>query len=520
MTGADCVLGVDLGTSSVKAVLVDRDGRILGQGRAEYGFVSLHSLWAEQSSEVWLHAFTEAVRETLLRSGVTAQNVKGMAVSAIGGGTGIPVDVGMNPIRPCLLWLDRRAKIESERVRQIISEEDLYAITGNGADSYFGFTKILWIKNHEPEVWSHINYFLPPNADIIYRLTGEIAVDHSQACNIGGVYDLGKRAWSEEMADILDIPPYFFPERLVGSQEIVGRLHKAGARMLGLTEGLPVCAGGVDAAVATLRAGVVREGQHAAMLSSSTCWGFIHASADRFPGLVSMPYVIDSGTLTYSYGGSATSGSVVQWFRDNFADNERLVESLTGGGKRRISAFDLLDEHASTIQPGSNGLMVLPYFMGERSPIWDVDARGTITGLTLNHTKSHLYRAILESVAYALKNNIEYGSAAFQGLEEQLTVVGDVSKSDLWVDIITNVTGRPVRVLPNSGKAAYGAAVIAAYGIGMIDREQMSDWLSVRQEARVLMPDPAAHAVYERTFENFKRLYEHMRSYFPTATET
>lgn len=519
MTAVDCVLGVDLGTSSVKAVLVDRDGHILGQGRAEYGFVSLHSLWAEQTSEVWLKAFVEVVKETLLRSGVSGQSVKGLAVSAIGGGTGIPVDVGMQPIRPCLLWLDRRAKSESEQVRKLISEEDLYAITGNGADSYFGFTKILWIKNHEPEVWSRINYFLPPNADIIYRLTDEIAVDHSQACNIGGIYDLSKRAWSPEMADVLDIPQYFFPERLVSSQEVVGRLHKAGARMLGLTEGLPVCAGGVDAAVATLRAGVVRGGQHAAMLSSSTCWGFIHASADRFPGLVSMPYVVDSETLTYSYGGSATSGSVVQWFRDNFADNERLVESLTSSGKRRVSAFDLLDEHASSIPPGSNGLMVLPYFMGERSPIWDVDARGTITGLTLNHTKSHLYRAILESVAYALKNNIEYGSAAFQGLEEQLTVVGDVSKSDLWVEIITNVTGRPVRVLPNSGKAAYGAAVIAALGVGMIDRQQMVDWLSTRQQAKVLTPDAAANAVYERAFENFKRLYEHMKSYFPTATE-
>ena len=198
---------------------------------------------------------------------------------------------------------------------------------------------------------------------------------------------------------------------------------------------------------------------------------------------------------------------------------EVIPLTVTSGGKRRISAFDLLDEHASTIQPGSNGLMVLPYFMGERSPIWDVDARGTITGMTLNHTKSHLYRAMLESVAYALKNNIDYGSAAFPGLEDQLTVVGDVSKSDLWVEIITNVTGRPVRVLPNSGKAAYGAAVIAAYGIGMIDRQQMGDWLSV-QPARVLTPDAAASAVYERSFENFKRLYEHMKSYFPTATET
>jgi xylulokinase len=505
-----------MGTSAVKAVIVDRDGSLVGQGRAEYGFVSKHNLWAEQSSEVWLQAFAKVVQETLARSGVSPQRVTAMAVSAIGGSTGIPVDVAMEPIRPCLLWLDRRAKSESEQVRQVIGDDDLYAITGNGSDSYFGFTKILWIKNHEPEVWSRINYFLPPNADIIYRLTGEIAVDHSQACNFGGVYDLNKRAWSREMADILDIPMYFFPERLVGSQEIVGRLHKAGARLLGLPEGLPVCAGGVDATVATLRAGVVREGQHAAMLSSSTCWGFIHASQNRFPGLVSMPYVLDGETLTYSYGGSATAGSVVQWFRDNFADNERLAEQLTAG-KRRVSAYDLLDEHASSIKPGSNGLMVLPYFMGERSPIWDVDARGTITGLTLGHTKSHLYRAVLEAVAYALKNNIDYGSAAFPDLEEQLTVVGDVSKSALWLEIIANVTGRPIRVLPNGGKAAYGAAVLAAFGVGMIDRAELVDWLSVRQQASILMPDPKVRDTYARCFENFKQLYYHMKSYFPSA---
>lgn len=518
MAAGECVLGVDLGTSAVKAIAVDRDGNSLGQGRAEYGFVSLHPLWAEQSSEVWLQAFVEAVKETLLHSGVGAQQVAGLAVSATGGGTGIPVDVGMQPIRPCLLWLDRRAKRESEYVRRLISDEDLYAITGNGADSYFGFTKILWIKNHEPEVWSRINYFLPPNADIIYRLTGEIAVDHSQACNIGGVYDFSKRNWSREMADILDIPQYFFPERLVQSHEVVGRLNRDGARLLGLTEGLPVCAGGVDAAIATLRAGVTREGQHAAMMSSSTCWGFIHASHARFPALVSMPYVLDGDTLTYTYGGSMTAGSLVHWFRDNFADNERLVESLTSG-KRKISAYDLLDEQASRIAPGSDGLMVLPYFMGERSPIWDVDARGTITGLTLGHTKPHLYRAILESVAYALKSNIEYGNAAFEGLEEQLTIVGDVSKSDLWIEIITNVTGRPVQVLPTAGKSAFGAAVLAAYGIGMIDRPQVADWLHARQRASFLKPDPAATATYERNFMNFKRLYEHMKAYFPVATD-
>ncbi|MDR3483454.1 MAG: FGGY-family carbohydrate kinase [Bradyrhizobium sp.] len=513
MTHTDCLLGVDVGTSSVKAVVINREGEILGQGRAEYGYLSRHPLWAEQSSEAWMKGFVEAVKDALQRAAVPPGKVAGMAVSSIGGGTGIPVDAGMQPIRPCLLWLDRRARVESEAVRALIPEERLYALTGNGADSYFGFTKILWIKKHEPEIWSRINYFLPPNADIVYRLTGELAVDHSSACNLGGVYDIRKRAWSRELADELDIPDYFLPERLVASHEIVGRLHRLGARMLGLPEGLPVCAGGVDAAVATMRAGVVREGQHAAMLSSSMCWGFVRAAPPDFPGLVSMPYVLDGDRLVYTYGGAATAGSVVHWFRDQFADNERLVESLTKGA-RQISAYDLLDERAAAIPAGSDGVMVLPYFMGERSPIWDVDARGTVTGMTLGHTKAHLYRAMLEGVAYALQNNIEYGSAAYHDLEDQLTIVGDVTKSALWMEIFTNVTGRTVRVLPNGGKAAYGDAVLAAYGVGMIDREELANWLDQRQAAAVLRPDPDTHAIYQRAFGRYKRLYEHMKTYF------
>ncbi|MDR3515311.1 MAG: FGGY-family carbohydrate kinase [Azospirillaceae bacterium] len=513
MANRDCLLGVDIGTSSVKAVVVDCTGQILANGRFEYGFVSQGPLWAEQSSEAWFRGFVEAVRIAIARAGISPDRVAAMAVSSIGGGSGIPVDAGMQSIRPCLLWLDRRAKEESEQVRRTIPESELYAITGNGADSYFGFTKILWIKRHEPEVWSRINYFLPPNADIIYRLTGEIAVDYSSACNFGGIFDIAKRTWSKPLLHALGIPDYFFPERLVASDEVVGTLHRNGAQQLGLIEGMPVCAGGVDAAVATLRAGVLREGQHAAMLSSSMCWGFVHAGPPRFPALVSMPYVLDSQTLIYSYGGAATAGSVVHWFRDNFGDSERLVEDLTVGG-RQISAYDLLADGASAVPAGSDGVMVLPYFMGERSPIWDVNARGTITGLTLRHTKAHLYRAMLEGVAYALQNNIECGNAVFQGLEDPLTVVGDVSKSDLWMEIIANVTGRPLRVLRGGGKAAYGDAVLAAYGIGMLDREGLSNWLIHKQDAIFHQPNADAHQTYRRCFDQYKLLYQHMKGYF------
>jgi xylulokinase len=516
MSVGSYLLGVDVGTSSVKAVVVDQNGDIVGRGRAEYGYISQHSLWAEQTSEAWFSGFVTAVKSAVEHARIAPGQLSGMAISGFGGGTGIPVDAGMQPLRPCLLWLDRRAKAESEFVRKTIPETDLYAITGNGADSYFGFTKILWIKNHEPEIWSRINYFLPPNAEIIYRLTGEIAVDYSSAGNFGGIFDLSKRTWSKTLLKTLDIPEYFFPDRLVASHEVVGKLHKEGARLLGLTPGLPICAGGVDAAVATLRAGVMREGQHAAMLSSSMCWGFVHSETPHFPGLVSMPYVLDGETLTYTYGGAATAGSVVHWFREHFAENERLVESLTTGGLQ-ITAYDLLADKATGIPAGSDGVMVLPYFMGERSPIWDVDARGTITGLTLRHTKAHLYRAMLEGVAYALQNNIEYGNEAFPGLEDQLTVVGDVTKSDLWMEIITNVTGRPIRVLAEGGKAAYGDAALAAYGIGMLDRQGLLHWLDTKQKARFSTPNTETQETYRRCFGRYKRLYEHMRTYFLLA---
>jgi xylulokinase len=462
---------------------------------------------------VWLKGLAGAVRGVLEKAKTDTSSVRAMSVSSLYGGSGIAVDASMTPLRPCLIWLDRRAQEETAWVRREIPQDELLRVTGNGVDSYYGFTKILWIKNHEPEVWEKIRYLLPPNAYFIYRLTGELAVDYSSAGNIGGVFDLSRRTWSKTMMEALGIPMSMMPERLVVSSEVVGTLHKEGAELLGLPQGIPVCAGGVDAAVATLSADVFEEGQHVAMMGTSMCWGLIHPNRPQGTGFISMPYVLRPETMTYTFGGAPTAGAVVKWFRDELGGVERAVEAWTEGGAN-LDAYAQLDAGAAGLSPGADGLLLLPYFMGERSPIWDPDARGTLIGLTLYHSRAHLYRAFLEGVAYALRHNIEAGRSAGYGLNETLLLVGGGAKSRLWTQIIASVTNMPVLAAAEGGEAAFGDAMLAALGVGIVDEAGLRGWASTADLYRRYDPDPHDAAIYERYFQQYTGLYADLKERF------
>lgn len=507
------LIGVDVGTTGAKAVLTSDRGAIVAEHASSYGVLTPKPLWAEQWPEVWLEGLAEAVRGLLERAHVDVRDVRAMTVSSLYGGSGIPVDADMTPVRPCLIWMDRRAQAETEWVKGAIPLEELVRVTGNGVDSYYGFTKILWFKRHEPDLWKRTRYLLPPNAYLIYRLTGELAVDLSSAGNIGGVFDIGERTWSRSMTDALGIPMSLLPERLVASADVVGGLDAAGAALTGLPEGLPVCAGGVDAAVATLSASVFRTGQHVAMMGTSMCWGFIHQQAPREAGLVSMPYVLDPHDTTYTFGGAATAGAVVKWFRDELGGVEQALEQWTAGGAN-LNAYAELDARAATLPAGADGLLMLPYLMGERSPIWDPKARGSIVGLTLVHTRAHLYRAFLEGVAFALRHNVDAGRAAGYPLDDQLLMVGGGAKSRLWTQIIADVTGFPVLAADSGGEAALGDAMLAALGAGLADRDAIQTWVESAALYRRFEPDPEAAASYARLYPHYAGLYEDLRDRF------
>ncbi len=495
------VIGVDIGTQSTKALLTDETGRILAQATQSYQPDTPRPLWAEQWPAVWLDAVTDCIAHCMAEAGASSPtDVRAVCISSLYGGSGIPVDADLEPLHPCLIWLDRRAEAQVQAVRAGIDLDRLRAITANGVDSYYGFTKMLWLRDERPQMWARTRWLLPPNAWIIAKLTGVVAVDHSSAGNIGGIYDMAARAWSAPMLDALGIPAAMMPERLVASTEVVGHLLPAWVEATGLPAGTPIVAGGVDAAVATFAAGATRSGQHVAMIGTSMCWGTLTRQADASHGLISMPHVFRGDADTYTFGGAITAGAAEAWFREQFCGPE-LARERAGEGR----AAALLDAAASHVPPGADGLVFLPYLAGERSPIWDGLASGSFVGLSLFHTRAHLYRAVLEGVAYALRHNIEAGRLSVPALDDTLIVVGGAAKSDLWMQIVADVTNSPVRTIAQDVEAALGAALLAALGVGLATPEQAeAGWVELRPRAT---PHPEAVQAYDRGFVVFKDLY-------------
>ncbi|MDX7952120.1 FGGY-family carbohydrate kinase [Lichenihabitans sp. Uapishka_5] len=499
---ADAVIGIDIGTQSTKALLVLADGTILAQASRSYAPDTPHPNWAEQHPDVWLAAVEATVADVARAAGTHA--VRGLCVSSLYGGSGIPVDRNMQPLHPCLIWMDRRAEAQVAWVKQNIDLARLGSVTGNGVDSYYGFTKMMWLRDERPDVWAETVLLLPPNAYVIQRLTGAVAVDHSSAGNIGGVYDVAARRWSHEILDLLGIPAALMPDRLVEPSEVVGGLDAAAAARLGLPEGTPVMAGGVDAAVATYAAGVVAPGHHVAMIGTSMCWGYVAPRADAAHGLISMPYVVNTPHDLYVFGGAGTAGASVSWFRDQFCQAE--VEAGRAQGR---DPHAILEDAAAGLPAGAEGLVFLPYLMGERSPVWDGQASGAFVGLNLFHTRAHLYRAVLEGVTLALRHNMEAGAKGAATLEQRLIVVGGAAKSDLWMGIVADVTGLPVWTIKEEVEAALGAARLAALGAGLIGPDDENTWITLVERAT---PTPSRQTRYDALFAVYAALYPALKT--------
>lgn len=497
------LLGSDIGTTLTKTVIVDLEGQEIASASAEYAVLHPNPLWAEQWPDVWFDAFVETVRDVLSKAKISPEEIGAAGISGLYGGSGIPVDEKMRPIRPCIIWMDRRALKEVDWIRSNVDLDRLFELTGNGVDTYHGFTKILWIRENEPENWRRIHKLVTPNGYAIHRLTGELAIDQSSAGNIGGVFDLKARTWSEECCERLGVPVAILPQRIVESSDVVGEITADAAELTGLTAGTPVVAGGIDAAVATLSAGAFDKGNHVAMIGTSMCWGVVHEGESVSPQLVSMPYVAYPSTKVYTFGGAATAGAVIRWFRDQFGSIE--VARASQGNE---NAYILLDGEAAKIPPGSDRLVVLPYFMGERSPIWDSDAKGTIVGLTLSHTRAHIYRALLEGVAYSLRHNIEAGKEMGLQLDDTCVLVGGAANSPLWRQILSDVTGYRFAAVSGS-EAALGDALLAGIGIGAVDRfEAIRSWLTVEEETT---PNPDTRDIYDNLYSIYKQAYPSLR---------
>ncbi|MDH3001256.1 hypothetical protein A1D23_02410 [Chelonobacter oris] len=501
------LLGTDIGTSGTKTILMDTKGNLIAQDLQEYGVLTPKPLWAEQWPDVWLNAAKRSIANTVQKANIDILQIKGIAISGLYGGSGIPLDHEMNPIRPCMIWMDRRAEKETQWVKKHIDLERLQAITYNSVDPYYGFTKMLWLKNNEPENWQKTALFLPPNNYVIYKLTGNIAIDYSSAGNIGGIFDMNNRTWSSEMAQALGIPLDKMPQQIVESTDIVGTLSEQAAQELGLYVGLPVIAAGIDCGAASIGLGIYQPNTYSATVGTSMCAALISEKPIKSNGLIVWPYLYNAKKLSYNFAGSNTAGAIIKWFRETLCQWE--IEQEKQGGE---SVYSILNQQAQAVPIGSGGLVVLPYFMGERSPIWDSHAKGTIVGLSLTHSKAHIFRAFMEAVAYALRQAMEVTG---EDLGDFIIIAGGATKSKLWKQIFADVTGYPVVCPLNDTEANLGDVILAGVGTGTLTFEEVQKWQVLDEK---IMPNSQAHALYSQYYQVYKSVYQHLKQDMATLS--
>jgi len=504
------LIGCDIGTLSTKSILATTEGKILATFSIDYDIVTPKPLWADFPMEKPLQAVYETIKTVIKKAKVDPKDVMGACISGLYGGSGLPVDKNFKIIRPAIPWLDKRAVGECQWIETTVGAEKIAKVTGNCIDTYWGFTKMEWLRFNEPNNWTKIFQLVTPNAYAIYKLTGIISLDYSSAGNYGGIFDIHKFAYADSLMEELKIPRSFFPEKIVKSCDIVGEVTAEGEKASGLKKGTPISAGGIDAPVEALSVGTLNIGEHTATLGTSMCWNIVQDrdKAKIDPSLINYPYVAHDEKSLYSFGGATTAAGIIAWFRDNLAQGEVMQAK----NNPSLSAYQMLDELASQISPGSNGLITLPYFMGERTPIWDPYARGTIIGLTLYHTRAHLFRSFLEGVAFSLKDNIQAALRIGVNLDDEMTLIGGGAKSLLWRQIFADITGFKIKYLSQSVGAPLGDALLAGVGNKLFDYDEIKKWSHVETISK---PDPKTKKIYEDLFNLYREIYSSNKKIYP-----
>lgn len=485
-------LGIDASTTATKALLIDGGGSVVGVGRSEYSFDTPHPLWSEQSPDLWWTGTVDAIRSVLATTRVPGHAIGGVGMTGQMHGL-VMLDASGAVLRPAILWNDQRTQAECDEIRDRVGRDRLLSITGNDALTGFTAPKILWVKNNEPEVFERTEHVLLPKDYVRFRLTDSYAVDRA-----GGsgtiLFDLAARDWSDEVISTLGLPRRWFPPSFEGSS-VTGVISAAAAATTGLAEGTPVVAGGGDQAANAVGVGAVTPGVGAMSIGTSgvvfvptdhaaiEAEGRLHAFCHSVPGMWHLMGVMLSAAGSY------------EWFRSALAPS---------------SSFADLDARASAIDAGSNGLMFLPYLSGERTPHPDPFARGAFIGLTVRHDLGHMARAVLEGVAFGLRDSIELIRQS--STLDEIRASGGGAQSRLWLQIIADTVGLPVRVVGTSEAAAHGAALLAAVGTGA--------FASIREatDAAVVVGEPIepgpATGTYTGAYATYRSLYPALRDAF------
>ncbi len=486
------LLGIDIGTSACKVAAFDEDGKVLAQANRPYRVYYPQNGWAEQNPEEWWEAICDAVREVLSEDGVSAEQIKGIGVDGQSW-SAIPVDENGSVLHNTPIWMDTRARHLCERVREEIGADEIFRVAGNDFLPSYVTPKLLWFREERPEIFQKTFKFLQSNSYIVMKLTGEMSQEYSQCYGIH-FFHMEKLAYDTALAEKMGLSPELMP-KLYGCDEIVGNVTKDAAEKTGLRAGTPVVAGGLDAACGALGAGVYRPGETQEQGGQAGGMSICTDRALSHKALILGTHVVPG--LWLLQGGTVGGGGALKWFRQEL-----------GGGL----SFDELTAEAAKVPPGSDGVLFLPYMAGERSPIWNPDAKGVFYGLSFDKTRGHMIRAVLEGVAFSLEHNLR--TAAETGVHvDTLNAMGGASNSVLWTQIKADVAGRTIRVPSSDTATTLGAAILAGIGCGLYNDYDEAVSRTIRI-TRVQEPDPENKAVYDRAMERYLRLYEDLKEEF------
>jgi xylulokinase len=490
------LLGFDIGTYSSKGVLTRKTGEVVASRSVEHPLEMPRSGWTEHDAEAtWWKDFSEITAYLLQNSAVSPEQIAGIGLSSISPAV-LPIDRQGKPLRKAILYgIDTRATGEIAELQQIIDADPALCRSGVQLSSQSASPKVLWIRRHEPGVWAGTHLVVNGSGFLLYRLTGNATLDVYDAVSFAPFVEAEKCSWKTDAIRFV-APPEKLP-RLTWTCEIGGRVTAQGARMSGLAEGTPIITGTADAAAEAVSAGLSRTGDMLVMYGSSIFFILLTPQLFSSPHFWCTPF-LEKGSYVLT-GGMSTSGSLTKWFRDQFAPVE--MQSEMAGGENAYSALARL---ASSSPVGANGLIMLPYFSGERTPILDPEAKGVVFGLGLHHTRADLYRAALESVGYGIRHNID--QMKLEGADpKRFLAAGGGTCNPLWMQIVSDIAGIEQHIPEQRLGACYGDAFLAGVGVGLFSgTAEAAQWARIGQ---VVTPQANAHREYEGYYRIYRELY-------------
>ena len=492
-------LGIDIGTSSTKTVAINEGGELLAAASAGYPLSEPHPGWVEQDPADWWRAVCNTTRDIVRQLGELspprrAAEIQGISLSGQMNGA-VFVDAGGRPLRPCPLWLDHRCQRECDDANDIagdlLRKHAIHVLNPINV-----LAKILWLRVHEPSVYEATDCVLMPKDWVRHRLTGEIAADVSDG-SVTAALDVYQRDWSQPILEALSVPAHLFPP-LLESVEVAGKLTVEAARETALPAGVPVCAGGGDMACMAVGSGVIRPGVVSMGIGTAGhATSYAESVSDAaFNQLWPMCHAVPGAY--FWLGCSYTCGASFSWVRDLFGED-----------------YDELTTHAAQAPPGSEGLFFLPWLEGAATPHPDSNARGGWLGLSLRHRKAHLVRAVMEGVAFELRQALECFHALNLPINE-IRIGEGGSRSPLWRQILADVFGRDARLMEVEDASAVGAAIIAGVSAGVWPSfQEACDRVIILSET--VSCDPSRVEIYERAFQRYRGLYPALREWFGTG---